>query len=142
MNQQTFYTHAFRHGKVIKYTGYENGDKVSYTIPFRPSLYVTTKKEAKWHALDGTPVEPIHFGSMSEATEFMKQYKDVPNFDIYGNTNYVAQYINEEFPGNIEWDRSLINVTSLDIECKFGEGFPGLDPQIIHKGFQKNTKKQ
>ena len=139
MNQQTFYTHAFRHGKVIKYTGYENGDKVSYTIPFRPSLYVTTKKEAKWHALDGTPVEPIHFGSMSEATEFMKQYKDVPNFDIYGNTNYVAQYINEEFPGNIEWDRSLINVTSLDIECKFGEGFP--DPAIADQEVTAITTK-
>ena len=139
MNQQTFYTHAFRHGKVIKYTGYENGDKVSYTIPFRPSLYVTTKKEAKWHALDGTPVEPIHFGSMSEATEFMKQYKDVPNFDIYGNTNYVAQYINEEFPGNIEWDRSLINVTSLDIETKFGEGFP--DPAIADQEVTAITTK-
>ena len=139
MNQQTFYTHAFRHGKVIKYTGYENGDKVSYTIPFRPSLYVTTKKEAKWHALDGTPVEPIHFGSMSEATEFMKQYKDVPNFDIYGNTNYVAQYINEEFPGNIEWDRSLINVTSLDIECKFGEGFP--DPALADQEVTAITTK-
>ena len=25
-------------------------------------------------------------------------YKDVPNFSIYGNTNYVAQYINTEFP--------------------------------------------
>jgi len=139
MNQQTFYTHAFRHGKVIKYTGYENGDKVSYTIPFRPSLYVTTKKEAKWHALNGTPVEPIHFGSMSEATEFMKQYKDVPNFDIYGNTNYVAQYINEEFPGNIEWDRSLINVTSLDIECKFGEGFP--DPALADQEVTAITTK-
>jgi len=26
------------------------------------------------------------------------EYKDVPNFSIYGNTNYVAQYINTEFP--------------------------------------------
>ena len=138
-NQQTFYTHAFRHGKVIKYTGYENGDKVSYTIPFRPSLYVTTKKESRWNALDGTPVEPIHFGSMSEATEFMKQYKDVPNFDIYGNTNYVAQYINEEFPGNIEWDRSIINVTSLDIETKFGDGFP--DPAIADQEVTAITTK-
>jgi len=139
MNQQTFYTHAFRHGKVIKYTGYENGVKVSYTIPFRPRLYVTSKKETKWHALNGTPVEPIHFGSMSEATEFMKQYKDVPNFDIYGNTNYVAQYINEEFPGNIEWDRSLINVTSLDIEVKYGDGFP--DPALADQEVTAITTK-
>ncbi len=41
---QTFYTHAFRHGKVIKYTGYENGKKVSFTIPFKPHLYVAASK--------------------------------------------------------------------------------------------------
>ena len=121
---KSFYTHAFRHGKVIKYCGFEEGKKVSFTIPFKPTLYVTSKKETNWHALDGTPVDPVTFGSMSEATEFMKQYKDVPSFKIYGNTNYVAQYINTEFPGDIKWDRNLINVTSLDIETKFGDGFP------------------
>ena len=42
----------------------------------------------------------------------------------YGNTNYVVQYINEEFPGVIKWDRNTINVTSIDIETKFGDGFP------------------
>jgi len=135
----TFYTHAFRHGKVIKYTGYENGEKVSFTIPFQPHLYVKASKKSKWHALDGTPVESIPFGSMSEATEFVKQYKDVPNFKIYGNTNYVAQYINEEFPGNIKWDRNIINVTSLDIEVKFGEGFP--DPALADQEVTAITMK-
>ena len=136
----TFYTNAFRHGKVIKYTGYENGKKVSFTIPFKPHLYVTSSKnKTDWHALDGTRVEPIPFGSMKEATEFIKQYKDVPNFKIYGNTNYVAQYINEEFPGNIHWDRNIINVSSLDIEVKFGEGFP--DPAIADQEVTAITMK-
>ena len=136
----TFYTNAFRHGKVIKYTGYENGKKVSFTIPFKPHLYVTSSKnKTSWHALDGTRVERVPFGSMKEATEFIKQYKDVPNFKIYGNTNYVAQYINEEFPGNIHWDRNIINVTSLDIEVKFGEGFP--DPALADQEITAITMK-
>ena len=121
-----FYTSAFRHGKVIKYMGYEGGKKVSFTVPFKPSLFVTNKGNNKhdWNALDGNPVEPILFGSMGEATDFVKSYSDVPNFKVYGNTNYVVQYLNEQFPGDISWDRNLINVTSLDIECKFGDGFP------------------
>ena len=136
----TFYTNAFRHGKVIKYTGYENGKKVSFTIPFKPHLYVTSSKnKTSWHALDGTRVERVPFGSMKEATEFIKQYKDVPNFKIYGNSNYVAQYINEEFPGNIHWDRNIINVTSLDIEVKFGEGFP--DPALADQEITAITMK-
>ena len=124
---QTFYTNAFRYGKVIKYIGYENGNKISYSVPFKPSLFVTSNKardDSSWNALDGTPVEPIVFNDMSEATNFNKSYSDVPSFKIFGNTNYVVQYINEEFPGDIAWDRNLINVTSLDIECKFGDGFP------------------
>ena len=122
----SFYTNAFRHGKVIKYMGYEEGKKVSFTIPYKPTLFVTNKgnNAHDWNSLDGTSVEPIVFGSMGEATDFIKSYSDVPNFKVYGNTNYVVQYLNEEFPGVIKWDRNLINVTSIDIECKFGDGFP------------------
>jgi DNA polymerase elongation subunit (family B) len=122
----TFYTNAFRFGKMIKYIGYENGRKVSFNVPFKPTLYVTNKgnNAHDWNALDGTPVEPIVFGSMKEATEFTKQYSNVPNFTVYGNTNYVVQYLNEQFPGEIKWDRNMINVSSLDIECRFGQGFP------------------
>ena len=122
----SFYTSAFRHGKVIKYVGYEEGKKVSFTVPYRPTLFVTNKgnNAHDWNALDGTSVEPIVFGSMAEATDFVKSYSDVPNFKVYGNTNYVSQYLNDTFPGEIKWDRNLINVTSLDIETKFGDGFP------------------
>ena len=122
----SFYTNAFRHGKVIKYMGYEEGKKVSFTIPYKPTLFVTNKgnNAHDWNALDGTSVEPIVFGSMGEATDFTKSYADVPSFKIFGNTNYVVQYLQEQFPGEIKWDRNLINVTSIDIETKFGDGFP------------------
>jgi len=122
----SFYTNAFRHGKVIKYVGYEEGKKVSFTIPYTPTLFVTNKGNNKhdWNALDGTSVEPIVFGSMGEATDFVKSYADVPGFKVFGNTNYVVQYLNDQFPGEIKWDRNTINVTSIDIETKFGDGFP------------------
>ena len=82
--------------------GYENGKK---SLPFRLNLtlFVTNKGTCTidWNALDGTPVEPIVFNDMSEATDFIKSYSDVPTFKIFGNTNYVVQYLNEEFPGEI-----------------------------------------
>ena len=144
MNQknQNFYTSAFRYGKSIKYTGYENGRKVKSSVPFKPVLHVNTPNKGqpiKWHALDGTPVEPIVFNDMSEATTFIKSYKDVPAFKIFGNTNYVIQYLNEEFPGEIAWDRNVINVTSLDIECKSGDGFP--EPELADQEITAITTK-
>ena len=140
-NTKTFYTNAFRFGKTIKYTGYENGRKVSFSVPFKPVLHVTAPKTAvaKWHALDGSAVEPIIFPDMSEATNFIKSYKDIPAYKIYGNTNYVAQYLNEEYPGEIAWDRNIINVTSLDIECKFGDGFP--EPELADQEITAITTK-
>ena len=144
MNQtnQNFYTSAFRYGKSIKYIGYENGRKVKSSVPFKPVLHVTASKKGQpieWHALDGTPVEPIVFNDMSEATTFIKSYKDVPAFKIFGNTNYVIQYLNEEFPGEIAWDRNVINVTSLDIECKSGDGFP--EPELADQEITAITTK-
>ena len=137
----SFYTNAFRHGKVIKYMGYEEGKKVSFTIPYKPTLFVTNKgnNAHDWNALDGTSVEPIVFGSMGEATDFVKSYADVPGFKVYGNTNYVVQYLNDQFPGEIKWDRNTINVTSLDIECKFGDGFP--EPKLADQEVTAITMK-
>ena len=51
-----------------------NGEKVKFTVPFRPTLFVTNKgnNAHDWNSLDGNSVEPIVFGSMGEATDFIK----------------------------------------------------------------------
>lgn len=122
------YTNAYRFGKNIRYLGYENGKRVQRTIPFKPTLYVSSKDpKSKWKSLDDVNVEPITFGAMKEATDFVKQYSDVDKFKIFGNTNYVAQYLYQEFPGKIKWEPKHINITSIDIETKFEDGFPHPD---------------
>ena len=134
------YTNAYRFGKNIRYLGYENGKRVQRVVPFSPTLYVTSKDpNTQWKSLDGLPVEPIKFGTMREASDFTKQYDDVAGFDTYGNTNFVVQYINDLFPGTIKWDRNLINVTSLDIETKFENGFP--EPAIADQEVTAITTK-
>tara|TARA_B100000959_G_scaffold64984_1_gene68842 strand:+ start:24998 stop:27325 length:2328 start_codon:yes stop_codon:yes gene_type:complete len=61
---------------------------------------------------------------MAEGTQFVRKYQDVEGFDIYGQTNFAVQYMYDKFPGKIKWDREVINVTSIDIETKFEDGFP------------------
>ena len=134
------YTNAYRFGKNIRYLGYENGKRVQRVVPFSPTLYVTSQDpNAEWKSLHGAPVEPIKFGTMREASDFTKQYDDVAGFDTYGNTNFVVQYLNDLFPGTIKWDRNLINVTSLDIETKFENGFP--EPAIADQEVTAITTK-
>ena len=113
MINKKIYTNVYRNGKNIRYIGYEDGKRVQRTIPFKPTLYVTSiDPQSEWKSLDGMNVEPINFGSMKEASDFVKQDSDVDKFGIYGNTNFVSQYINQEFPGTIKWDPKHINITS------------------------------
>lgn len=113
-----FYTSVHRLGNNILYRGYADGVRVKRKIPFKPTLYVRSpaKTKTEFTALDGTPVAPVKLASMREAKEFTEKYEDVENFTIYGNTNYVAQYIAEEFPNDIQFDRSLVRVHNIDIE--------------------------
>lgn len=120
-----FYTSISRYGKNILYRGYQDGRRVKRKIPFKPTLYVkSSKKNSEFKTLDGMIVDPIEFDTMSEAKEFVEKYKEVENFKIYGNTNYVAQFVAEEFPNEIKFDRSKIRVHNLDIEVASDEGFP------------------
>lgn len=119
-----FYTNISRYGNNLLYRGYDDGRRIKRKIPFKPTLYVKGKGNSKFVALDGTNVDPIKLDSMREAKEFIEKYKDVENFKIYGNTNYIAQYIAEEFPGEIKFDRAKIRIHNLDIEVASDAGFP------------------
>ena len=119
-----FYSSAIRMGRHILYRGYENGQQVRKRIPYQPKLYVSSENESEWKTLDGLPVAECVLDSMSDATDFLKRYSDVANFKVYGNNNYVAQYIAEEFPNKISFDRDLVRVMNIDIEVYSADGFP------------------
>ena len=119
-----FYSSAIRMGRHILYRGYENGQQVRKRIPYQPKLYVSSENESEWKTLDGLPVAECVLDSMSDATDFLKRYSDVANFKVYGNNNYVAQYIADEFPNKISFDRDLVRVMNIDIEVYSADGFP------------------
>jgi DNA polymerase elongation subunit (family B) len=89
-----------------------------------PTLFVPTDKETGWNNLQYNPVQPITFDTMREASDFIKKYDGVDNFPVYGTTNYVNQFVTDRFPNDIKFDRSKVNVTSLDIEVHSEDGFP------------------
>lgn len=118
-----FYTSVIKYGNSLLYRGYVNGMPDQRKIKFKPKLYVPSEKGDKL-ALDGIKVAEIKFDSMDELKEFSTQYKDVPNFKIYGNKNCVAQFLQEQFPSPIKFDIKSIKVGNYDIEVYSKEGFP------------------
>ena len=122
-----FYTNIAMRGKYILYRGVdENGNRISRQEEFHPTMYVPTNDKTDWTTLDGFYVEPIKPGNIPETRDFVKQYKDVKGFDIYGNTDYVCQYIAENFKQDVEPDMSNIVVANIDIECESENGFPDI----------------
>ncbi len=119
-----FYTSVSRYGNNLLYRGYANGKKIQTKIKYQPTYYVNTTKDTGYRALDGTKVAPIKFSDMRDAKEWLSANQHTAGRHIYGNNKHIPAYINEAFPGNIKFDRNLINVTTIDIEVQSDAGFP------------------
>ena len=119
-----FYTSVSRYGNNLLYRGYDNGKKIQKRIKYKPTYFVSTNKSTGWKSLDGVNVAPIQFDSMRDAKEWLQVNKQVVGRHIYGNDKHIPAFINDDFPGDIEFDRNQINVTTIDIEVQSDAGFP------------------
>jgi DNA polymerase elongation subunit (family B) len=119
-----YYTNVVASGNNILYRGVENGRRVKLKIAYQPTLYLASKKPTEWKTLAGEYLEPMQFDSMREARDFVKQYSDVGNFKIFGNTSYQYSYIADQHSGMVEWDQDNIAIDVIDIEVGSENGFP------------------
>jgi len=121
----SFYTSAHRYGNKILFRGYDSkGNRIHKRAAFKPTFYLPTKNDTEWTGLDGTPVSPLELESMSEATDFFKKYEEVSNFKVYGNNNYVAQFLATAYPEEVEYNLNMIRIGNIDIEVASDDGFP------------------
>lgn len=125
-----FYTSVLQYGNKILVRGVTNGKTVQSKIDFAPSLFVKTNKESKFKSIYGENIEQLDFENINSARDFVKKYKDIENFSIFGNTNYAYQYITSTFVNDIEFDIAQIGIWSIDIECAAEYGFPNTDDPI------------
>ena len=122
-----FYTNVSLSRNDILLRGYEDGQRVQHRIPYKPTLYVHSKNNnSLYRNLKGKQVDEIKLESISEARDFVKRYSDVEGFDIYGLTNYVYAFINEYFPGELDYDPKKISMVNIDIEVAADQGFPNI----------------
>ena len=124
-----FYTSVERFGNTILWRGYENGSRFERKVKYEPTLYITTKNQTSEYQSLFTkkPLMPKSFDSMKDAKEFVEQYKDVHGLEICGNTNYVSQFIQKQYPDEIKFDISKINIVSFDIEVDVSDGYADMD---------------
>ena len=123
-----FYTNVQMVGDHFLVRGYENGKHFATREKFYPTLFVPSNKETKYKTLEGEYVESVEPGTVRDCRDFIKKYDGVENFKIYGNTQYIYQYISEMYPEEeLKFDISKVKVTTLDIEVASENGFPDVE---------------
>ncbi len=120
-----FYTNISRYGNSLLYRGFKDGHRFEDKIKFAPTLYVADPKGTAY-TMNDVRVSPRTFDTMRDVKEYQEQWKDVAGRDgtLYGNTNFISQFIQEKWPDDIQFDRDIINVTTIDIEVASDDGFP------------------
>lgn len=134
-----FYTNVKRFGRKILYRGVMNGRKISHEIEYRPKLFLRTNTPSKFKTITGLNVGDMEFASMSEASLFIKEKKNIDGFKIYGNSKFEYTFIADEFPSIVDWDIDLIKITNIDIEVGSENGFP--DPTTANEPVVSITMK-
>jgi DNA polymerase elongation subunit (family B) len=119
-----FYTNVVLVGNEILSRGYADGKHYKNREEFYPTLYVKTPKKTKFKTLEGNYVEAVKPGTIRETREFISKYENVENFELYGNTRYINQYISENYKGEIKFDITKIKLITIDIEVASENGFP------------------
>lgn len=122
------YTYVQIWGNTVLHRGRdENGVRFEEKdVTFKPTLYAGfQKKDTTYHTVAGEPVEVLNPGNIQDCRQFIKQYKDVSGFQLYGNEKFLYQYISEKYPEVIPLQEKLLSVVTIDIECATGSsGFP------------------
>lgn len=140
------YTNIYQYGSKMLVRGYDyEGNSYKQKVDFSPTIYVPSKTPTEFKTLQGRFVAPIQPGSMRDTKDYIERYKDVEGFEIYGNNNYVCQYISDKYEGELKFDIEKIKIDTIDIETSTEGGFPNMktaNEEILLISMQNNKTKR
>lgn len=123
-----FYTNVKKLGNYLYVRGYEDGVRFRDRIEYQPSLFIKSKESSQYKTLQGEYLKEINPGNMRDTFKFIERYKDVDNFEIFGDISPVNQYISENYPEEtIDFDINKIKIYVIDIETTSTYGFPNVE---------------
>ena len=121
-----FYKNVIEHRGKLLVRGIHEGKEYKERMDFSPTLYAISPEDSKFKTLQGQTLKPIQFPSIAKAREFKRSY-NTGNSPLYGMDRYQYQYIANEYPEDMVFDKEQIKIFTLDIECTAENGFPDID---------------
>ena len=121
-----FYKNVIEHRGKLLVRGIHEGKEYKEKIDFSPTLFAISQEDSKFKTLKGQTLKPIQFPSISKAREFKRSY-NTDNSPLYGMDRYQYQYIANEYPEDMIFDKEQIKIFTVDIECTAENGFPDIE---------------
>lgn len=124
-----FYTNIFARGSKMHLTEIDdNGNKKRAVINYRPYLFVKAQAgtETPFQTLKGQPVTKLEFENAYEVKQFMERHADIQGYELYGMTDWAYPFLNDTYPGTVDYDSSKISRGSIDIEVNTETGYPDM----------------
>ena len=121
-----FYKNVIEHRGKLLVRGIHEGKEYKEKIDFSPTLFAISQEDSKFKTLNGQTLKPIQFPSISKAREFKRSY-NTDNSPLYGMDRYQYQYIANEYPEDMVFDKEQIKIFTVDIECTAENGFPDIE---------------
>ena len=75
-------------------------------------IFIPTTKKSNYKTIYGESIEKLEFENIFECKEFIENYKNVDNFNIYGDIDYITKYIHDNY------DQCEYNVSDIKIYLK------------------------
>ena len=123
-----FYTYIGLQRNKIYVREFSGNEEYSYSENFQPTMYLHAPSDkCLFKTLDGQQLASLKFDNIASCKDYIKQYKGVAEFPVYGNTNYAVQYISEKYPNKFQWNMNKIRIYTLDIETECENGFPDIN---------------
>ena len=127
------YTNIVCRGNRILYRGYDsNFQRIQRSDSYSPSIFIPSQKESKWKSLHGENLEEMNFPSINDCREFINDYKDVSGITLYGNDNYVYNFLQKHENCHPSIDNLRVGYMDIETECE--NGFPSVElaDQIVN----------
>lgn len=119
-----FYTYVEQLGNRIFHKYVKDGRKKKEVVSEFPiELFVKGRAKTDFKTLFGENLSQVKFTGIHDAKEFLTAYGD--SQDIYGQTNFLNQFISNQYRGKIQYEFNHVSIAVIDLEVAYdNSGFP------------------
>jgi DNA polymerase elongation subunit (family B) len=125
-----FYTNIQVSGDNVLVRSIDGEQRLKYREEFFPTLYTLSHKndtENVMRSYNDEELKQISPGSIRDCRAFIKNNKGVVGMPLYGNIDYIYQYISQREWYRCDHDLEKVLVCNIDIETESEYGFPRVE---------------